>query len=104
MAASAMKVLLLEDDYIQAQTLTGFLRSQFSGVEVVSYPTEALFIDAIPRMRGEPPTIGLFDLMLPFQFLGENNDERGTCGTPGDFTKAGLRCWQRLQEYPELST
>lgn len=96
-----MKVLLVEDDYIQEDMITETLERTFTGIKVEKIRTEAEFYDGIDRIASKPPDVVVMDVMLRW------TDPAPNMPTPPDkvqqegYPRAGLRCADMLAKRDE---
>jgi CheY-like chemotaxis protein len=93
-----MKVLLVEDDHIQARWITETLERAFPHVKVDSVRTEAEFYSRIGALANNPPNVIVMDVMLRW------TDPAPDMSTPPKnvrtegYRRAGLRCVEKLAE------
>lgn len=84
-----MKIILVEDDFQQSQSVADVLARSFSDAKIVQIATEQDFMAALPEWQVNPPDLFIFDLMLPWAFVG---DAEVIAKPEGDFRTAGVRC------------
>jgi DNA-binding NarL/FixJ family response regulator len=60
-----MKVVLIEDDYLEAGQIKDLLGQQYQGVDIVDIATESDFVAAIPALEEDPPDLVVMDIMIP---------------------------------------
>jgi hypothetical protein len=91
-----MKIVVLEDDGLQFESLQHNLAMEFPGVEVELLKTAKDFRDRIPAFCSDPPGLFLIDLMVPWTQLPDEEL------VPKDFEtkvpRLGLVCQQWLTE------
>ena len=93
-----MRVVLVEDDHLQARWVTETLERAFSHVKVVPVRTEAEFYSIIDGLGSKPPNVIIMDVMLrwtdpaPDMTIPPENVRRE------GFRRAGLRCVEKLLE------
>lgn len=91
-----MKILVVEDDYLQSEWLVPTLRDTFPRVRIEAVSTEKEFRTKLPEILTDPPTVVVMDVMLRWA------DPEPTMEPPppeveeGGFYRAGLRCQQLL--------
>jgi CheY-like chemotaxis protein len=93
-----MKIIIVEDDYMQSSAIKSEILSKFSKIEVQVIDSELGFQSNFGEMLQNPPKIILMDVMLrwtkPSQNMTlppENIREEG-------FYKAGFRCHSLLKK------
>lgn len=99
-----MKILVVEDDYLQVEWLSEQLKNHIEEVQVESISTESKFYDSLARIAAQPPDIILMDVMLRWtdpapHMLVPPDDVREE-----GFYTAGLRCERKLRQNSETST
>lgn len=100
-----MKIVIVEDDHLQAQDLQAALRREFeAGFEVELVRTEHSFYSRLDLWAVEPPALFILDAMVrwtdpapPDEMPPMPDDVR-----EGGFYRAGIRCWRRLTAQPIL--
>jgi CheY-like chemotaxis protein len=91
-----MKILVVEDDYLQSEWLVPMLQRAFPRARIEPVSTEKEFRDKLPEIVMNPPTVVVMDVMLRW------SDPEPTMEPPprevqeGGFYRAGLRCQQLL--------
>jgi DNA-binding NarL/FixJ family response regulator len=98
-----MRVLLLEDDYLQLDHLTAFLNDNISGLEIDICQTELEFHQKLDDIRRNPPDLAVFDVMVRW-----TNPSPKMVTPPEEIKvegmyRAGLRCQQMLEKSPETA-
>src|SRR5262245_64704189 len=100
-----MRVLLVEDDFLQAEWLRESLRRNFSSVEVVVVKNESSFREQISDLLESPPDLVLMDVML--RWCDPNPGSQPTPAPEevrqGGYYRAGFRCLKLLLENEETS-
>ena len=59
-----MRLVLVEDDYLQAEWLCEALESRFQGISIDVLETELEFLQSLTRFEASPPSIFVVDVML----------------------------------------
>jgi len=97
-----MKVLLVEDDYLQAESLINDFEEAFKDIEVRRVKTERQFRSEIQEIESFAPDLIILDIMLrwgaPFseeQLLPEGMEDIG-------HWRAGFRCLEIISNSKEL--
>ncbi len=98
-----MKIVIVEDDYLQAEWLQGILKEQFLHCKVQQISTELDFRNALVRLREAPPDLVILDVMLRWTdpapyMIGAPADVRAS-----GFFRAGFRCERLLRQFPETA-
>jgi CheY-like chemotaxis protein len=91
-----MRVLIVEDDYLQADWLEQILREQFPGVEIESIRSEQKFYDWLERMKSSAPDLIILDVMLRWTDPGSGIPAPEEV-SKGGYYRAGLRCEKLLR-------
>ena len=92
-----MRILLVEDDWIQEESMSGAIRDAFPEVVIESLCTELEFRNALDRIAADPPDLVIFDIMIRWTDPSPDLDESAL---PAEFSRqdAGLRCHKLLIE------
>lgn len=96
-----MRILIVEDDYLQAEELAQKITEHFCKVDAEFVRTEHEFRERLNDLRRNPPDLFLLDVMLRW------TDPIPKMVTPppevevGGPFRAGLRCERLLRESPE---
>jgi len=92
------KVLLVEDDYIQAEWITEMLERAFPYATVEPMATEAEFYSSIERIASPPgrPDVVLMDVMLPWAYPTPDMSPPPDNVRREGYRRAGLRCAEML--------
>ena len=96
-----MKILIVEDDYLQACWLKGVLEEHLPGVEVRLIPTELKFREAMESLRSQPPDLVILDVMLRWTDPAPDMVPAPSDVRESGFFRAGFRCERLLRQYPE---
>ncbi|MBW8878961.1 MAG: response regulator transcription factor [Acidobacteria bacterium] len=96
-----MKIVIVEDDYLQAEWLQGILKEHFPHSRLQQIPTELEFRNEVETLRKEPPDLVLLDVMLRWtdpvpDMVPAPEDVR-----VNGFFRAGFRCEKLLRQFPE---
>lgn len=93
-----MKLLIVEDDFIQAEYIETELKQLLTDVEIKRISTESKFYDFLAEIDENKPDIILLDIMLRWtdsapdlREMPENVENEG-------FHLAGIRCEKKLRE------
>ena len=96
-----MRILLVEDDYLEAGAIRDLLAEQYSNVELIDVPTEADFVASLPALEDNPPDLVIMDIMIPWQRSSAN-----LIAPPKEATReplrAGIRLLSELQKNSRL--
>ena len=93
-----MKILIVEDDYLQLEFIARDLSGQFPGVAIESIETESEFRKRMPAIRANPPNLVIMDVLLRWANIDE---EPSIKDVDGDFYSAGIRCHELLASFEE---
>jgi len=92
-----MRVLIVEDDYLQADWLGQILRDQLSGVEIEHIRSEQKFYDWLESLKSSPPDLVILDVMLRWTDPGSEIPAPEEV-SKGGYYRAGLRCEKLLRQ------
>jgi CheY-like chemotaxis protein len=92
-----MHVLIVEDDYLQADWLGQILRDQLSGVEIELIRNEQRFYDWLESLKSSPPDLVILDVMLRWTDPGSGISAPEEV-MKGGYYRAGLRCEKLLRQ------
>src|SRR6266545_683355 len=95
-----MRVLIVEDDYLQADWLGEILREQLEGVEIEHIRSEQKFYDWLESSKRSPPDLIILDVMLRWTDPGSGISAPEEVRT-GGYYRAGLRCEKLLRQLEE---
>lgn len=95
-----VKILVVEDDYLQVSYLEVLLRQAIEGATVESIGTEAEFRQGFEKVAEDPPACILMDVMLPWTIPGIDAAPAPREVREGGFFRAGLRCQELLANDP----
>ena len=96
-----MKILLLEDDEVYAETIDMALRDTFKGVEVVRLATEREFRQKLNFLATGRFSVAIFDIMIRWGDAEELSDAPLEVKKEAEGTKkwrAGIRCRKLFNE------
>lgn len=99
-----MNILLVEDDYIQAEWIHRTLEDAFPGVNVSHIETEFKFRSSLAAITNNPPDIVILDVMLRWDDPGPQLQPAPPDVTSEGFYRAGLRCQKLLAQSNPTST
>jgi CheY-like chemotaxis protein len=97
-----MKILLVEDDRVQAQTVRKRLEEEIQGAVITVLKTEKQFREHFEEITNQPPDVICLDVMMRWTDTDDPNlnagnippdvmDEKG-----GRWRRAGIRCARLL--------
>lgn len=95
-----MKILLLEDDYLQAESIENELHQKIRNAEVVVLKTESEFYSYLDELAANSevkvPDVAILDVMVPWETPTENMTKPPPeIRTEGSY-RAGIRCVKKL--------
>jgi len=93
-----MKVLIIEDDSIQAARLEDLIRSRFSAVSVDRVATELEFRKRLPQIQERYYKVALVDMMLRWTDPSPDMEPPDRDAIEQGFFVGGLRCRKALLE------
>ena len=96
-----MKVLIIEDDYLDADFVYRNLKHAFRAVELDHIRTESEFLSRLDEIVEDPPDIFIIDVMLPWASPSEHIIEPPREVIEEHYYRAGFRCQRRLAEREE---
>ncbi len=96
-----MRILLLEDQPLEAESITASLERAFSGVVLDRVRTELEFRSRLDAITKDPPDIFIVDMMLPWTSVSEHMAEPPAEVMEGGYHRAGLRCQRLLAQQEE---
>lgn len=93
-----MRVVLVEDDYLQAESISAWLREAWPHVEIDRIETEYEFRSQLTSLSAHPPDVVIIDVMLRW-----NNPSLAFDKPPDEIQRegsyrAGLRCVELLKQ------
>lgn len=91
-----MKILLVEDDYLQNEWISSNLQQEFPDAEIELLSTESEFYSHINKIAAHPPDVILIDVMLRWEDPSENPKPEPDEVRQEGFFRAGLRCERLL--------
>lgn len=95
-----MKILLLEDDDLQADSLRSQLERGFQDVTVDHVQSEREFRTRLASFEDAPPDIAILDMMVRWTDLHVDMAPPPTDVSEGGHHRAGLRCHHLLRNAP----
>ena len=96
-----MRVLVVEDDRLQAESIEIALKRNFQSVGVEIISTESEFCSRLETLREDPPDVVLIDVMLRWADPAPDMPPPPTEIAQEGFFRGGMRCLRRLLETPE---
>jgi len=97
-----LKVLLVEDDHLQASLISDTLERAFPYITVEQIRTENEFRSRINKIKSSPPDIVVMDVMLKWTNPSRELVEPPPTVREGGYAKAGLRCVEMLAGQEDL--
>src|ERR1035437_5648559 len=91
-----LRILLVEDDFLQRDSIRKALEQNFEGAVVDSRASESEFLRDFEAIASSPPDIAVIDVML--RWTNPSRDAPNPPTEPWDPQRAGLRCAQRLHD------
>ena len=95
-----MKILVVEDDYVQSQWILMNLKKTF-GSQPQWIETESQFRDNVKKIAANPPDVVIMDVMLSWTEASENMTPRPPEVRQEGMYRAGLRCQEILSNLDE---
>ncbi|MBS1787714.1 MAG: hypothetical protein JST85_08330 [Acidobacteria bacterium] len=93
-----MRIILIEDDYMQEDWIGTELESRFVKKPEKIF-SEFGFREQLNQIIASPPDIFVVDIMLPWTEVGESDEERPDEVKEGGKFRAGFRCIELLARY-----
>jgi CheY-like chemotaxis protein len=93
-----MRVVIVEDDYQQAELVTSWLRKAWPRIEVERIETELEFRKRLPALSARPPNVFIIDVMLRWADPSPDMEEPPSEILNEGFYRAGLRCVKLLRQ------
>jgi CheY-like chemotaxis protein len=103
-----MRIVLVEDDHLQAARISDALERNFSNVRVERCSTESSFRDELERLGDDPPDLIVLDVMLRWADPAPDMPARPDDVRQNGYARAGLRCKtllardERTQDIPTV--
>jgi CheY-like chemotaxis protein len=97
-----MRIVILEDDHLQEDLLTGRLEQAFPGARVDTVATEQEFRDRLDDFRRDRPDIFVMDVMLRWTFPSPRSAAPPPEVEAGGYQRAGFRCAELVFRDPGL--
>ncbi len=91
-------IYIMEDDYLQAQTLSRAFQERFPERKVRVFDTESAFRLQVAE-QDEIPGLVICDVMLPWAFPGDREpaERPEDVNKPDSFIRAGNRCYEVIR-------
>lgn len=96
-----MKIIIVEDDFLQSDWLNSIIDESFPTVEVEIIKTELDFKNKISEIENSPPQIVIMDIMVRWAFPGEKNEPPPEI-KKASFYEAGIRCYRLMRSIENL--
>ncbi len=84
-----MRILLLEDDFLQRRDVKAALEREFDA-DVLALSCEKEFRDHVDSIAEQPPSVAVLDIMVRWASASREESAQPTDAT--DPSKAGIRC------------
>jgi len=97
-----IRLIVVEDDHLQAESLSEHLRRAFGDVHIQILRTESEFRDAMPALRAKVPDVVVMDVMLRWTNPRPDQPAMPADVVAGGYYRAGLRCAQLLFKDSQL--
>lgn len=94
-----MNIILIEDDYLQANWLSEQLSEAFQEATVEIIKTEHHFLRRVESIVANPPDIFIIDVMLKWTNPAPEMPPQPPKVEEEGFYRAGFRCQEKLQKY-----
>jgi DNA-binding NarL/FixJ family response regulator len=91
-----MKLLIVEDDHLQAEWIYQKLKEEMPGAEISCIRTESEFRSKLEEIANAPPEVVLMDVMLRWADVTFDIPEPPEDVVKEKFYRAGLRCERLL--------
>jgi hypothetical protein len=98
-----VRLIIIEDDYLQAETAIRSLKEAIPELEVLHIDTEKGFLDTFEYIAKDPPDAIILDIMLRWTNPARDYEPPPKEVTDDKFYRAGFRCARRLQVDPRTS-
>jgi DNA-binding NarL/FixJ family response regulator len=96
-----MRVIILEDDYLQADWLVKTLKESFGAIDIEVVDSESEFHRSFAKIRKNPPDLVFTDVMVRWALPGPDVPERPDEVKGDAFYRAGFRCLRMLLDAEE---
>lgn len=93
-----MRVVLVEDDYLQAELIETWLSDTWPKIEIERIETEAEFRSQIQALSSHPPDVVIMDLLLRWSDPSPDFEPPPDKVKAEGFYRAGLRCVELLRK------
>ncbi len=93
-----MKILLLEDDHLQADSLCDQLERGFPNAVIDHVQSEQEFRSRIPTLEKSPPDVAILDVMVRWTDPQPDMEPPPEDVATGGHYRAGLRCHELLRK------
>lgn len=93
-----MKIILVEDDHLQADEIQDALEEVFSDLEIKRVESEYDFYNLVDEFEETPPDIIIMDVMVRWAYPSPAMPEAPEDVITGQHYRAGFRCLKRLAE------
>ena len=92
-----MRIVVVEDDYLQAESIQSWLREAWPHIEIDWLETEQEFRDQLASQSAHPPDAFIVDAMLRWSDPSPEIDTPPADVGKEGFVRAGFRCVELLQ-------
>ena len=96
-----MRILLVEDDYLDAGAIRDLLAEHYRNVEMIEVANEADFVASLSDLEENPPDLVIMDIMIPWQRPSASLIAPSQGANP-DPLRTGIRLLAKLQESSRL--
>lgn len=100
---SGLRLLVVEDDFLQGDLTREAISEGFPGSEVEYLTTESELYERIPALAKKPPHIIVMDIKLPWEEMSETLKQPPEEVIREGDRRAGLRCWKRIAKRSAFS-
>lgn len=99
-----MRIVVVEDDSVQAGLIREALHEEFPHAEFRQINTEFEFRSSLEELAADPPAAIVLDVMLRWADPAPDIPPRPVDVEREGFSRAGLRCGRLLAEDPKMKT
>jgi|GEM_PF-2377186 hypothetical protein len=99
-----MRVVLLEDSYLDVESIANDIRRSFSDATVIHISTESEFREHVPSFAQNPPDLFVLDVMVRWADLRQDMEVSPPVDVANEgYYRAGIRCQKLLAEHEVTS-
>jgi len=92
------RIVLLEDDYLQRDSICAGLKGRYKNLSIQSIATERQFVDSLDAILKEPPDLFILDVMVRWTNPSPDMEPMPEEMRKQGFYRAGIRCEARIRE------